>query len=136
MNHESVPSQSSTVARSEARDGSANDGLPALRIGVASGVVAILCCAGPAALALVGVISGASAYAVATDLYANWAWGFRLAGITVAAGLVWWALRRRNACNMHGLRRSWRNLVVLAAAGVMTYAGLYALTTWLGTLAT
>lgn len=131
----SVPSQSSTVDRSEPREGSVNDGLPALRIGVVSGLVAILCCVGPAALALVGVISGATAYAVATELYANWAWGFRLAGIAVAVGLVWWALRRRDACSLAALRRSWRSFLLVPVAGIVTYIALYALTTWLGTLA-
>lgn len=106
-----------------------------MRIGVVSGMVAILCCVGPAALALVGVISGATAYAVATQLYANWAWGFRLAGIAVAAGLIWWALRRRDACNLEGLRSAWRGLGLLAIVGSLTYLGLYAFTTWLGTLA-
>lgn len=121
--------------RSEPREGSVNDGLPALRIGVVSGLVAILCCVGPAALALVGVISGATAYAVATELYANWAWGFRLAGMAVAVGLLWWALRRRDACNLAVLRRSWRSFILVAVAGIVTYIALYALTTWLGTLA-
>lgn len=121
--------------RSEPREGSVNDGLPALRIGVVSGLVAILCCVGPAALALVGVISGATAYAVATELYANWAWGFRLAGMAVAVGLLWWALRRRDACNLAALRRSRRSFILVAVAGIVTYIALYALTTWLGTLA-
>lgn len=131
----SVSSQSLTADRSQPRDGSANQRLPALRIGVVSGMVGILCCVGPAALALVGVISGATAYTVAAELYANWAWWFRLAGISVAAGLVWWALRRRNACNMPGLRRSWRSFLLVPVAGIVTYIVLYALTTWLGTLA-
>ncbi len=133
----SVPSQSSTrVDRSQRRDRSRHGGIPTLRIGVVSGLVAILCCVGPAALALVGVISGATAYALATELYANWAWGFRLAGIAVAAGLMWWALRRRDACNLDGLRRSWRSLVLIAVVGSVTYVALYAFTTWLGTFAT
>ncbi len=133
----SIPSQSSTtVERSEPRDGSRHGGLPTLRIGVVSGLVAILCCVGPAALALIGLISGATAYAVATELYANWAWGFRLAGIAVAAGLVWWALRRRRACSLAGLRRSWRSLLLIAVVGSVTYVALYAFTTWLGTFAT
>ncbi len=129
------PSRSSTVDLSAPRDGSRRGGLPTLRIGVVSGLVAILCCVGPASLALVGVISGGTAYAVATELYANWAWGFRLAGIAVAAGLVWWALRRRDACNLDGLRRSCHSLLLVAVVGSVTYVALYAFTTWLGTFA-
>ncbi|MDP8929433.1 MAG: hypothetical protein M3O70_12915 [Actinomycetota bacterium] len=131
----SVPSPSTTVDRSAPRDGSRHRRLPTLRIGAISGLVAILCCVGPTTLALLGVISGATAYAVATELYADWAWGFRLAGIAVAAGLVWWALRRRDACNLDGLRRSWRSLVLIAVVGSVTYVALYAFTTWLGTFA-
>jgi hypothetical protein len=44
-------------------------------------------------------------------------------------------LRRRNQCSIAGLRRwRWRLLGVVAVA-VGTYAALYAVTTWLGTLA-
>lgn len=109
--------------------------LPATRIGLVSGLVAILCCVGPAALALIGLIGGATAYTVATDLYTQWGWWFRAAGLLVAAVLVWVALRRRDSCHADGLRRSWRGLVVIVIVGALTYGALYALTTWLGTFA-
>ncbi|HEX2028490.1 MAG TPA: hypothetical protein VHF25_10880 [Nitriliruptorales bacterium] len=78
--------------------------LPAARIGLLSGTVAILCCAGPTALALAGLMSGAAAYALATELYAGWAWWFRAAGLVVAAALSWWALRRRGICDVEGVK--------------------------------
>lgn len=108
--------------------------LPATRIGLVSGLVAILCCVGPAALALLGVIGGATAYTLATDLYVEWGWWFRAAGLLVAGVLVWVALRRRDACHVDGVKRSWRSLVVILIVGVVTYGAMYALTTWLGTL--
>ncbi|MBW3665800.1 MAG: hypothetical protein KY469_22155 [Actinobacteria bacterium] len=107
--------------------------LPATRIGLASGLVAILCCVGPAALALVGLIGGATAYTLATDLYTEWGWWFRAAGLLVAAGLVWIALRRRDACHVDGVRRSGRSLMVILVVAGVTYGAMYALTTWLGT---
>ena len=61
--------------------------------------------------------------------------GFGLGGLVVLAVLVWMALRRRNQCSVAGVRRwRWRLLAVLGVA-VGTYVALYALTTWLGTLA-
>lgn len=105
------------------------------RIGVTGGLVGILCCVGPTMLALLGVVSAATAYGWATDLYDGYAWWFRLAGLAVLALLVWVALRRRNQCSIAGVRTvRWRLLGVLAVA-VATYSALYGLTTWLGTFA-
>jgi chromate transport protein ChrA len=109
--------------------------LPMWRIGIAGGTLGILCCVGPTALAVIGIVSAATAFAWANDLYDNYAWWFRLGGAAVLVLLVWWQLRRRNQCSISGLRRArWRLLGVLAIA-VGTYAGLYALTTWLGRFA-
>lgn len=95
----------------------------------------ILCCVSPTALALLGLVSAWTAFAWATDLYDNDAWWFRLGGLAVLAVLVWWSLRRRNQCSVAGMRQwRWRLLGVLAVA-VGTYAALYAVMTWLGTLA-
>lgn len=106
--------------------------LPALRIGVAGGVVGILCCVGPTVLAAVGVVGAGTAYVWATDLYAGYAWWFRAAGVATAGGLVWHALRRRGRCDVDGVRSVKARLGVIAVSGVATYAALYALTTWLG----
>lgn len=109
--------------------------LPAWRIGATGGLVGIMCCVGPTVLALLGVVSAGTAFVWATDLYDNHGWWFRLAGLGVLAVLVWISLRRRNQCSVAGVRRlRWRLLGVLGIA-VATYAGLYALTTWLGTYA-
>ncbi|GAA3732067.1 hypothetical protein [Salinactinospora qingdaonensis] len=109
--------------------------LPVLRIGVTGGLVGILCCVGPTVLALLGIVSAGTAFAWATDLYEGYAWWFRIAGLAVLAVLVWWSLRRRGQCSVAGVRRTrWRLAAVLGVA-VATYLVLYALTTWLGTLA-
>ncbi|MEO3784082.1 hypothetical protein ABGB12_12170 [Actinocorallia sp. B10E7] len=112
-----------------------SDELPAWRIGIVSGLVGILCCVGPTVLALLGVVSAGTAYAWANDLYGDYAWWFRLGGVAVLVGLGWWALRRRGLCSVGGVRRARWRLLAAAAVAVGTYAVLYAVTTWLGTLA-
>lgn len=110
-------------------------GLPVWRTGLVGGLVGISCCAGPTVLALLGLVSAATAFTWATDLYDGYAWWFRLAGLLVLGVLVWWSLRRRDQCSLAGVRR-WRyRLLGVLGVAVGTYAGLYALTTWLGTVA-
>lgn len=111
------------------------DGLPAVRIGILGGLTALSCCVGPTVLALIGAVSGATALAWADGLYNGYAWFFRLGGLVVLGLLVWWALERRNACSLPGARRHWRRIALALAVAVATYGVLYALTTWLGTLA-
>jgi chromate transport protein ChrA len=109
--------------------------LPVWRIGLAGGLVGILCCVGPTVLALLGVVSAGTAFVWATDLYDGYRWWFRLAGLAVVAVLVWVALRRRNQCSLDGARTTRRRLVAVLAIAVTTYLVLYAVTTWLGRLA-
>lgn len=126
-----TPSRNASHERASRRAG----GLPAWRIGLAGGLVGIMCCVGPTVLALIGVVSAGTAFVWATDLYDNYAWWFRLAGLAVIGALVWLALRRRNQCSVAGVKRlRWRLAGTLAIA-VVTYAALYAVTTWLGTFA-
>ncbi|MDQ2791487.1 MAG: hypothetical protein M3Y73_17985 [Actinomycetota bacterium] len=109
--------------------------LPVWRMGLTGGVVGVLCCVGPTVLALLGIVSAGTAFAWATTLYDNDGWWFRLGGLAVLALLVWVSLRRRDQCSVAGVRRwRWRLLGVLGIA-VATYIALYALTTWLGSLA-
>jgi hypothetical protein len=108
---------------------------PSVLIGVAAGVTALLCCVGPTVLAMLGVVSAGTAYVWANELYDGYAWLFRGAGLLLLAALVGWSLRRRDQCSLAGGRRVWRRLALALAIAVATYAGLYALTTWLGTFA-
>lgn len=87
------------------------DRLPMWRIGLTGGVVGLLCCVGPTVLALLGIVGAGTAFTWATDLYAGYAWWFRLAGLAATA------------------------LLGVLTIGVATYVALYALTTRLGTLA-
>lgn len=124
-----------TSATQRTRTESDTGALPTWRIGLASGLVGIMCCVGPTVLALLGVVSAGTAFVWATDLYDNYAWWFRLAGLAIMAALVWFALRRRNQCSVAGVKRvRWRLAGMLAVAAV-TYGVLYAVTTWLGTFA-
>ena len=110
-------------------------GLPAIRIGTAAGITGLLCCVGPTVLALLGVVSAGTAFVLANDLYDGYSWLFRLAGLAVLAGLVVWALRRRNQCTLGGVRNTWPRLALALGIAVGTYLVLYAVTTWLGTFA-
>ncbi len=110
-------------------------GLPAVRIGVVAGITGLLCCVGPTVLALLGIVSAGTAFVWANDLYDNYSWLFRLVGLAVLAGLVLWALRRRDQCTLGGIRRVWPRLVLALGIAVGTYLVLYAVTTWLGTFA-
>lgn len=105
------------------------------RIGVLGGLTGILCCVGPTVLALLGVVGAGTAFVWANDLYDDYKWWFRLAGVLVMAALVWWSLRRRQMCTLQGLRDVRTRLLLIGVIAVGTYAGLYALTTWLGTFA-
>lgn len=109
--------------------------LPSVRIGMLAGLTGILCCVGPTVLAMVGVVGAGTAYAWANTLYDGYAWFFRLAGLLVLGGLVAWSLKRRNQCALAGARRVWPKLTMSLGVAVLTYAALYALTTWLGTFA-
>ncbi len=109
--------------------------LPVWRIGMAGGLVGILCCVGPTVLALLGVVSAGTAFVWATDLYDGYRWWFRLAGLAVVVVLVCVALRRRNQCSLAGARTARRRLVAVIVIAAATYLFLYGVTTWLGTLA-
>lgn len=105
------------------------------RIGIAGGVTAILCCVGPTLMALIGVVGAGTAYVWATDLYDGYAWWFRIAGLLVLTALVYSALRRRHQCSLTGVRTARTRLLAILGVALGTYAVLYAITTWLGTLA-
>ena len=102
--------------------------------GVAAGIVALGCCVGPAVAALIGVASGAFALDLATDLYAQWGWAFKIAGVGVGLIAFARARSRMRACNTegNGLRRF---AAVVVVSGLGTYGVLYGVTTWLGGLA-
>lgn len=109
--------------------------LPSIRIGLVAGVTGLMCCVGPSVLALIGVLSAGTAFTWATDLYDGYAWLFRIGGLVVLAGLLWWSLRRRDQCSIAGVRRTWPRLVVALGVAVATYLILYGVTTWLGRFA-
>lgn len=109
--------------------------LPAVRIGIVAGLGGMLCCVGPAVLALVGLVGAGTAFAWATDLYDGYAWWFRLGGSVLLVGLLAWALRRRGQCSIAGARRVWPRLVGTLGVAVVAYLLLYGITTWLGTFA-
>lgn|GEM_PF-1097537 len=111
-------------------------GLPAVRIGILGGLTGIFCCVGPTILAVFGVVSAATAFSWATNLYDNYAWWFRISGLLLMAVVIMLALRKRNQCSISGARTYRKKIFIALGVAVATYAALYALTTWLGNIET
>ncbi|MDQ3619998.1 MAG: hypothetical protein M3391_07715 [Actinomycetota bacterium] len=109
--------------------GSAKSG-GAATVGIAAGIVALGCCVGPAVAALLGLSSAAVAIDLATNLYSEWGWAFKIAGMVSAVMVVALARRRSRQCGTRP--RLMKFTVVLVGTGLATYAVLYAGTTWLG----
>lgn len=106
--------------------------LPSVRIGLAGGLAAMLCCVGPTLLAIIGVATAATAYTWAETLYGTFAWAFRGFGLIVIITLVVVSLRRRRQCTLAGVHAARRSLLVAVVVAGATYALLYGVTTWLG----
>jgi hypothetical protein len=102
--------------------------------GLIAGIVGIGCCVGPAVAGLVGITSATVAIDTANTLYEEWGWAFKLAGLSSGAVAVGLAFRARRRCGSRRLGFIRYSLIV-TVTGVLTYATLYGLTTWLGTLA-
>ena len=102
--------------------------------GIAAGLIAIGCCAGPTAAALLGIISASSAISLANNLYGHWEWAFLLAGTLTAAAVILTSRRRARFCSLAPGRHR-RFILLVAVSGLATYGVLYAATTALGHLA-
>ncbi len=94
-------------------------------------MIGLACCVGPAVAALVGIVSATVAVDLATDLYSNWGWAFKLAAGLLGILVVLITRRRAARCSAArpGLSRF---TATLAFSAVASYALLYGATTWLG----
>ena len=101
-------------------------------LGLASGLAAITCCVSPVVLVLLGVATAAEAVTLGDTLYYTYGWYFRAAGLAIAVLAVILFLRGRGVCNVRGAYQYRRMLIVLVASGVVTYAGLFWFTKYLG----
>lgn len=100
-------------------------------IGIIAGIVGLGCCVGPAVAALIGLTSAAVAVDLATDLYRDWSWAFRIAGAATAAAAITIVLRRHGRCSTARPALS-RLIAIVVVTALATYGALYAATTWLG----
>lgn len=132
----SAPETTGTPPRLDDTSPGPRKGLPAIRIGILGGLTGILCCVGPTVLAIFGIVSAATAFSWATNLYDNYAWWFRIGGMLLMAGVIALALRRRNQCSLAGARNARKKILIALGVAVATYAALYALTTVLVNLGT
>lgn len=108
----------------------------AAALGALAGLIGIGCCVYPVVLVLFGLSTAAAATDLGNRLFAEWGWAFKLAGLGFATAAVVVQRRRARACSVDARPSTARNAVVILAVGVATWAFLYAVTTWLGTLAT
>lgn len=100
--------------------------------GLGTGILAIGCCVGPTVAALLGVMSVATASDLANDLYGEWGWAFKAAGIAAGIAILLQTRRRTRTCGVGGGRPLARFALVLTTTAVASYFALYAVTTWLG----
>lgn len=103
--------------------------------GLLAGVVALGCCVGPAVGALIGVTSAAVAIDVATNLYNEWGWAFKLAGVAFAGLAVFITVKQSRSCSTQKPRLR-RFVAILGVTAIATYGLLYGATTWLALQAT
>jgi len=105
-------------------------------LGAIAGLIGIGCCVYPVALVLLGLSSAAAAVDLANVLFHEWGWAFKAAGAVFALAALWIQRRRARACPVDARLTLARNALWIAVIAVAMYAGLYSLTTWLGSLAT
>ena len=103
-------------------------------LGLGLGFVGLGCCVGPAIAALAGVISATVAVDLATDLYRDWGWAFKIVALCLGIVAILVAKRRSSECAI-APPRTGRFIATLVLTGLVTYGVLYAATTWLGKLA-
>ena len=101
-------------------------------MGLVSGFTGITCCVSPVVLALLGIATTAEAVSLGDTLYYTYGWYFRGAGMIVATIAVVLYLRRRGACSIDGGYRYRWMLFILGFSAVLTYAGLFWFTKYLG----
>lgn len=107
-----------------------------IRLGLLAGTLGIGCCVAPVVLVLLGISSATAAVALGTHLYRSWGWAFKLAGLLLAMAAMAIQYRRAKTCPADR-RPNLRHMGVwLGVTAVITYAGLYVLTTILGKVGT
>lgn len=98
--------------------------------GIGAGIVALRCCVGPAVAVLLGLTSATVAIDVATNLYAEWGWAFKLAAIGFAVAAIGVARKRSLRCSTKP--RLLRFTAILLSTAIVSYGLLYIGTTALG----
>lgn len=105
-------------------------------LGVLAGLIGIGCCVYPTVLVLVGLSSAAAAVDLGNVLFTRWGWAFRSAGVGFALVALWLQRRRARSCSVDAPPNLAKNALWIVVVGIVTYAAMYAITTWLGNLAT
>jgi copper chaperone CopZ len=89
-----------------------------LKSGIFGGLIASMCCISPLLIVILGIGSVTFALTIAT--YKTW---FIVAGALVTGTALWYQLRRRNSCNLQGIRKN-KALIITSA---VTFAVVYSI---------
>lgn len=104
--------------------------------GVLAGLIGIGCCVYPVVLVLLGLSTASAALDLGNRLFAEWGWAFRLAGAGFAVVAILVQRRRARACPVDARPSATRTVLIVVLTAVITYILVYAITTWLGRVAT
>ena len=105
-----------------------------IKIGVASGIISLLCCVSPIFLVLLGLSSITGAIALGNFMFDNYKTYFISASILFFVGATIFKLKRKNQCSVSGIRKNQNMIITSAIIFVITYIFLYYFTTMLGML--
>ncbi len=96
-----------------------------LAVGVAAAGISWICCLTPLALLFAGIMTASGALALDMVLYGLFDPAFILLGLAFMAGIVAYDLKRKNACNVTGLKSYKKNIVAMLGSMFVAYSLLY-----------
>jgi DMSO/TMAO reductase YedYZ heme-binding membrane subunit len=96
-----------------------------LAVGAAAAGISWICCLTPLALLFAGVTTASGALALDMVLYGSYDPAFILLGLAFLGALATYDLKRRNACNLNGLRTYRKNLIAMLGSMFVVYFLLY-----------
>ena len=93
-------------------------------------LIASLCCLAPVILVLLGLSTAAFAASLSDILYGQYKWFFRLAGLVLLAGSIFFYLRRQKGiCTLDDAKKRRNEIINIVAA--MLIAGIVGYIVWL-----
>ena len=99
-----------------------NDRKFAVISGLSSAFIGALCCFSPLIIFLIGLSGAAAAGSLADELYINYKWYFRLAGLVfLLLTIFFWYKRKTQNCSLDKKKQAQRKALNLVFIGTFTY---------------